>query len=260
MKLIFIRHAEPDYSIDSLTQKGFREAEILAHRTSKWPVSAFYCSPLGRARDTSLPTLSSHQKEAVTYEWLREFHGLYPDPANPERMKIVWDQYPEYLDQHPILFDPEKWAGDPLMMHCDVRKEYDWVCNSFDELLATHGYHRSGKYYTTNGKSPASDHYMKYDGTTIECLKNADPNEPVLVFFCHLGVTLTILSHLLNTSPCTLWQGIFLPPASVTVVSAEEREKGSVYFRCQEIGDTSHLREEGEPASYYGGFATPFQL
>ena len=28
MKIIFIRHAEPDYSIDSLTEKGWREAEI----------------------------------------------------------------------------------------------------------------------------------------------------------------------------------------------------------------------------------------
>ena len=27
MKLIFIRHAEPDYSIDSLTEKGFYEAQ-----------------------------------------------------------------------------------------------------------------------------------------------------------------------------------------------------------------------------------------
>ena len=25
MRLIFIRHAEPDYSIDSLTEKGWRE-------------------------------------------------------------------------------------------------------------------------------------------------------------------------------------------------------------------------------------------
>ena len=30
MKLIFIRHGEPDYSIDSLTEKGFREARLLA--------------------------------------------------------------------------------------------------------------------------------------------------------------------------------------------------------------------------------------
>ena len=49
MRLIFIRHAEPDYSIDSLTEKGWREAKLLAERTKRWKVDEFYCSPLGRA-------------------------------------------------------------------------------------------------------------------------------------------------------------------------------------------------------------------
>ena len=41
MKLMFIRHAEPDYSIDSLTKKGRVEAEILSHRLCKLDVKAF---------------------------------------------------------------------------------------------------------------------------------------------------------------------------------------------------------------------------
>ena len=57
MRIVFIRHGEPDYSKDSLTPKGWREAELLAKRISKWNVSQFYCSPLGRARDTASCTL-----------------------------------------------------------------------------------------------------------------------------------------------------------------------------------------------------------
>ena len=34
MKLIFIRHGEPDYEADSLTEKGWREAELLAKRAT----------------------------------------------------------------------------------------------------------------------------------------------------------------------------------------------------------------------------------
>ena len=30
MKIIFIRHGEPNYEIDSLTEKGWREAELLS--------------------------------------------------------------------------------------------------------------------------------------------------------------------------------------------------------------------------------------
>ena len=36
MRLIFIRHAEPDYEHDSLTEKGWREAKLLAVRTKSW--------------------------------------------------------------------------------------------------------------------------------------------------------------------------------------------------------------------------------
>ena len=73
MRLIFIRHAEPDYSIDSLTEKGWREAKLLAERTKRWKVDEFYCSPLGRAKDTASFTLKECGREAVTCDWMREF-------------------------------------------------------------------------------------------------------------------------------------------------------------------------------------------
>ena len=57
MKLILVRHGDPDYTLDSLTEKGWHEAEILAERISTFDVDDFYCSPLGRARDTAYCTL-----------------------------------------------------------------------------------------------------------------------------------------------------------------------------------------------------------
>jgi rod shape-determining protein MreB len=32
LKLLIVRHGDPDYEIDSLTEKGWREAEYLAER------------------------------------------------------------------------------------------------------------------------------------------------------------------------------------------------------------------------------------
>lgn len=75
MRIIFIRHGDPDYSIDSLTEKGWREARLLAKRVSKWDVTDFYCSPLGRAKATASCTLEAVNRTAVTYSWLREFEG-----------------------------------------------------------------------------------------------------------------------------------------------------------------------------------------
>ena len=53
---LFIRHGEPDYEKDSLTEKGFREAEYLAEYLADVKIDACYVSPLGRAKDTAAPT------------------------------------------------------------------------------------------------------------------------------------------------------------------------------------------------------------
>ena len=57
MKIMIIRHGDPDYSIDSLTEKGWREAEMLSERIAPLVVKQYYVSPLGRARDTASFTL-----------------------------------------------------------------------------------------------------------------------------------------------------------------------------------------------------------
>ena len=49
MRLIFIRHGDPDYENDTLTEKGWREAKLLSERTKNWTVDDIYVSPLGRA-------------------------------------------------------------------------------------------------------------------------------------------------------------------------------------------------------------------
>ena len=75
MKLIIIRHGDPDYEHDSLTQKGVREAQLLSDRISQLDVKAFYCSPLGRAQDTASYTLNKMNRTAETLPWLCEFEG-----------------------------------------------------------------------------------------------------------------------------------------------------------------------------------------
>lgn len=49
MRLIIIRHGDPDYERDSLTQKGWREAEPLAY-TRKYEEGVFSGYGKGRYR------------------------------------------------------------------------------------------------------------------------------------------------------------------------------------------------------------------
>ena len=269
MKLIFIRHAEPDYATDSLTSKGLREAALLANRTKDWNVTQFYCSPLGRAQATAQPTLDAHKvfltdlfpaevadmirpldgTKAIVYPWLRELCAPVDATEHPMGKHIPWDFPPAYLNQNPCLLDSNHWQDAPLLSDGLFKEQYEWVSNRLDDVLTLHGYTRHGVCYKTSGQQKPSDWFMKYNDTTIDCMKQAaddeeSKNEPCVVIFCHLGVMLTMISHLINVSPFALYHGCFIPPASVTVLSSEERIPGDAYFRIQMLGDTSHFRTQ----------------
>ncbi len=95
MKLLMIRHADPDYTIDSLTPVGWQEAELLSERLTKENIKSFYVSPLGRAKDTASLTLKKLGQEAKEEPWLREFAPQIRRPDRPERFSICWDWLPQ---------------------------------------------------------------------------------------------------------------------------------------------------------------------
>ena len=84
------------------------------------------------------------------------------------------------------------------------------------------------------------------------------PNGDTLVFFCHFGITMTLMGHLLNLSPVPLWHGMFMAHTGVTILASEERHGDEAYFRCQVMGDTQHLTAAGEPVSPSGYFTDVF--
>ena len=68
MKLIFIRHGDPDYENNTVTAKGKREVELLTERVCRWNVTDFYVSPYGRAKDTIQGALDKMNRSAETLE------------------------------------------------------------------------------------------------------------------------------------------------------------------------------------------------
>ena len=60
MKILIIRHGDPDYEHDTITEKGRREVELLTKRVAKWKnITKIYVSPLGRAQATAVPSLKA---------------------------------------------------------------------------------------------------------------------------------------------------------------------------------------------------------
>lgn len=243
MKIIFIRHGDPDYVNDSLTEKGVREAKLLSERTANWSVTQFYCSPLGRAKKTASYTLEKQGREAITYEWMKEFFYPIKDPVTG-RIGVPWDFMPEYWTEIPQMYDKNGWKETEIYgSNPELLPAYAQVCEGIDEVLASYGYRRKGNcYLNENGREGSPD------GT-----------DSTIVIFCHLGVTCMMMSHLLGISPVLLLHGLFLAPTSVTILATEERRNNIAQFRAQVIGDTTHLITGGEPISAAGYFTDVFQ-
>ena len=234
MRLIFIRHGDPDYEKDSVTEKGEREIQLLADKLEGEKITAFYLSPKGRAQKTAHATLSRLGREGVTLGWLKEFTAPVRLPETGEE-HLIWDFMPSFMERYPQLYSAEEWMSVPFIADSDVPRAYEEVCGGIDALLAAHGYRRRVLDYAAER-----------------------PNRDTLVFFCHFGATCIVLSHLFNMSPVALLQHFAAAPTSVTTLYTEEREKGIASFRCASYGDISHLYVAKEPPAFSGRFCETF--
>lgn len=230
MRLLIIRHGDPDYEKDSLTPTGWREAELLANRLRTMDIAAFYVSPLGRAKNTAVPTLNKMHRSAETLDWIREFPPHRMD-ADIGRQTPLWDWLPGTWTKELRFYDKDTWYQVPVMEQAGAEEEYRRVTAGLDALLERHGYRRNG---------------MIYDAVA--------PNRDTIALFCHFGLECVLLSHLIGVSPMVLWHGTCAAPTSVTTVMTEERRRGTASFRISSFGDVSHLLEAGEAPSFSARF------
>ncbi len=258
MHLIFIRHADPDYKNDSLTEKGFKEAEFLSERVKNWGnVEKLFSSPYGRALETAKAVSKGINKSVTILPYLKEFdHRI----CHPETKKVrgCWDWLPSDLKDTPELYDKNLWLKTDAMQSGNISLHYKTLCENFDETLSEYGYKRISPNDNVdpvgiyNCTAHISEEEAKTDTHLLPFQKDIDAK--TLVFVCHLGSMFCCISHLLGISPVVLWQGFFVAPSSVTVLSSQERVPGEAVFRVQTLGNVNHLSKNGETPSASGFF------
>lgn len=236
MKLVIVRHGDPDYVHDTLTPQGHREAQLAAERLAAHRYAAVYVSPLGRAQDTARYTLEKTGMTAQTLLWLREFEAPIQHPDTGDK-RVPWDWLPAVWTEEPLYYDKDRWADTAPMQAGGVRAEAQRVYDGLDALLAKHGYQREHGYYRVTRA-----------------------NTDTLLFFCHFGVECVMLAHLIGVSPMTLWHGFCAAPTAVTVITTEERREGIASFRINTFGDTGHLYIAGEEPSFSARFCEMYVL
>ena len=135
MKLLIVRHGDPDYTIDSLTEKGWKEAEYLSERLAKLDIKDFYVSPLGRAKDTASLTLKKMGRTAEECDWLREFTYYINRPDVTDRKKGLWDWLPQDWTKDERFYQYDHWFENERFAEEDIKREYEKVI-LIDNVLA----------------------------------------------------------------------------------------------------------------------------
>ena len=226
MKIMIIRHGDPDYTIDSLTEKGWREAELLSQRLVKEDINYFYCSPLGRAKDTASPTLKKLGKEAEILDWLHEFRGNIVSPFTG-KTRVSWDLPPSMWCADERYFDIKQWSEPELIANGNALEIYKETTDGVGALLEKYGWRKEG---------------MLYRGG----------EDVTIALVCHCALGVTVMSYLLKISPVVAMHNFFLAPSSVTTIVTQTDKTGASHFRAAGVGDISHLYCAGEPASMSG--------
>jgi len=236
MRILIIRHAEPYYPTDSLTEKGRREAELLSQKLINEGITDIYVSPLGRARLTAKPTADKTGIEPIVLDWLRE----YPQTLNWEyntdfykAMRSPWNMPPELWTSDPCIYNNGDWQKSELLKDSGVEDRYEAVCKEFDSLMEKHGMIKDGEQWiiSENCKSDAT-----------------------IALFCHFGLGTSLIAHILNMPLIPVWNSIFLPTSSVTTLYMEQhiKDRPIAHGIFCGIGDTSHLYAGNEPISCSG--------
>lgn len=237
MRILIIRHGDPDYVNDTLTEKGHREAKLLAQRLCKEKIDYIYSSPLGRAKHTCDYTARALGKEqdVVVQDWLKEFGcGNLNFPSG--NSYNCWDWLPSDWVEHEKMYHYKDWYKQDFYKNTDIEERFRYVTDGLDSVLAKHGYVRSENGYKTE------------QGT-----------HETIAFFCHFGLEMVLLSHLCGISPIPLWHHFTALTSSLTTIYTEERVKGEVIFRCAGFGDVGHLYAGGEEPSFAARFCEVYE-
>ena len=217
MRIIFVRHGEPDYERDCLTETGKRQAEAAAVRLEREGITEIYSSPMGRARETAERTAKRLGLPVQTLEYMHEI--TWGGPGIPEEGH-PWTVGDWMISRDDVDFYHSDWREHPYFKGNQAVECLDRVSACFDGFLLAQGY--------------------RHEGTRFLC--ETDQQKTIAVF-SHGGSGACVLAHLLALPfpyVCTVLPYDF---ASVIILEFPVRKGEYVHPRIELFNDTAHLRD-----------------
>ena len=230
MYLYVIRHGEPDYTTDTLTERGKKQAEATAVRLKNAKIDRVYSSPLGRARLTAKPTADLLGVDIGIEEWAREVdEGTYTPFPNgiPTPLSLVQSTYFRENGNMDLGFDG---AYDCQVFSTSGMKDaVKKITDGGREFLARHGYVEENGIYR------------------IET-----PSDERIALFCHGAMGRAWISHLLHIPINLMWAGFRYTHTGVTVFEFKNNKNGVTAPAMLCYSDMSHLSAAGLDMLYDG--------
>ncbi|MCX6994204.1 MAG: phosphoglycerate mutase family protein [Kiritimatiellaeota bacterium] len=216
IEITFIRHADPDYKNDTITELGHQQAQALAEhfKRTETTFTAIFASHFGRAQATMKYTAEALRMPWTIFNWLGE-----PDGRSIDGRWSWAIPRAEHLEKN-ILFDAANWRtltpyGENLFA---IQAERFAALNEF---LAGYGLVYAGLRYRV--MKAGSEHFA---------------------MFAHEGLIKVMLSALLHWPLPYVFAHLTCEPTGVTRLVWDEHESYAVP-RAVAINARVHLALKG---------------
>ena len=219
MRIIIVRHGEPDYQKDCLTETGRIQAGRAAERLKEEGIEEIWSSPLGRAYETAEATSKALGLPIHTLECMRELYW-----GSRDREEMYMDGHPwdtaDTMARNGVELNDADWRRGSWFSNNRVIEAVDMVEKGIDEWLAGFGYIRDGLYY--RHERAEKDHYT-------------------IALFCHGGSSSAAIGHILNLPFPYVCGMLHMEFTGITILRFD-RNSGPCTLPCLELAnDAKHI-------------------
>lgn len=226
MRIVFVRHGEPDYANDCLTALGREQAKAAAIRLKEEGIEEIWSSPLGRARETAQAASDVLGLPVRTLDFMREVSWGSVDGTELFGGGHPWAIVFEMTRQGIDLNDPN-WRDLPYFRTNRLMDCIDQIESGIDGWLERYGYIREGAYYR---------HRLE------------EKPQRTIALFSHGGSSAAAMGHILNLQfPCACAL-LHIDHTGITVVQMETRAGGGTLSRLTLTNDAEHIRKLKDPS------------
>ena len=238
MLLFYVRHGDPDYVNDSLTEQGFLQANAVVSRMERIRPDRIFASNRGRAILTAKPTADRFGMDITQLDFLDENRAFREMRCQCDNGMYGGGNYSWAMDipKYRTLFaSPEvramdrKWYEHPVFAdHPSFGDCMERIQKGTDELLLSLGY--------------------RHDHTRCGFVAER-PNDERVAIFAHQGVGLVFLAALLDIPYPQMATRFDMAHTGITVIEFKESEL--IVPRVLQLSNDSHLFAMGLPTRYH---------